>query len=168
MPASKGYWVYQKSWYLGSSYQCLVHSINIMRTTYSFISLEGKPFPAVSTNFKERSLILTNQQSLSLKSILDTKASIFTISDISTCGWCDGRDGGCNSLDCYTCDSPWHHFLFSSTVFLKDITRCETPGMYKWVPGLSGWEGNAGFSPFILQLTRSLKLCRLFCGISHC
>ncbi|XP_059740421.1 ATP-binding cassette sub-family C member 4 isoform X6 [Bos taurus] len=49
---------------------------------------------------------------------------------ISTCDWCGGRDGGCSSLDCYTCDSPWHHFLFSSAIFLRDITRCETPGMY--------------------------------------
>ena len=140
--------------------ECLVHAINIMRTTYNFISLEGKAFPAVSTSFfKESSLILTNQQSLSLKSILDTKASIFTISGISTCDWCGGRDGGCSSLDCYTCDSPWYCFLFSSAIFLRDITRCETPGMYKWVPGLSGWEGSAGWLPFILQLTRPLKFC---------
>ena len=139
--------------------ECLVHAINIMRTIYNCISLEGKAFPAVSTSFfKERSLILTNQ---------DTKASTFTISDISTCDWCGGRDGGCSSLDCYTCDSPWHCFLFSLAIFLRDITRCETPGMYKWVPGLSGWEGSAGCLPFILQLTRSLKFCRLFCGISH-
>ena len=149
--------------------ECLVHAINIMRTIYNCISLEGKAFPAVSTSFfKERSLILTNQQSLSLKSILDTKASTFTISDISTCDWCGGRDGGCSSLDCYTCDSPWHRFLFSSVVFLRDVTRCETPGMYKWVPGLSGWEGSAVYLPFMPQLTRPLKLCRLFYGISHC
>ena len=62
---------------------------------------------------------------------------IFVISDISACDWCGGRDGGCNSLECYTYDSPWHHFLCSSAVFLRDVTRCETPGMYKWVPGLS-------------------------------
>ena len=93
---------------------------------------------------------------------------IFAISDISTCDWCGGRDGGCNSLDCYTCDSPWHHFLFSSAIFLRDITRCETPGMYKWVPGLSGWDGSAVYLPFMPQLTRPLKLCRLFYGISHC
>ena len=149
--------------------ECLVHTINIMRTTYNFISLEGKAFPAVSTSFfKESSLILTNQQSLSLKSILDTKASIFTISGISTCDWCGGRDGGCSSLDCYTCDSPWHCFLFSSAIFLRDITRGETPGMYKWVPGLSCWEGSADWRSFIPQLTRPLKLYRLSCGISHC
>ena len=41
--------------------ECLVHAINIMRTTYTSISLEGKAFPAVSTSLKERSLILTNQ-----------------------------------------------------------------------------------------------------------
>ena len=41
--------------------ECLVHTINIMRTTYNSISLEGKAFPAISTSFKERSLILTNQ-----------------------------------------------------------------------------------------------------------
>ena len=84
---------------------------------------------------------------------------IFAISDISTCDWCGGRDGGCSSLDCYTCDSPWYCFLFSSAIFLRDIMRCETPGMYKWVPGLSGWEGSAGWLPFILQLTRPLKFC---------
>ena len=60
--------------------ECLVHTINIMRTTYNFISLEGKAFPAVSTSFfKESSLILTNQQSLSLKSILDMEVSVFLL-----------------------------------------------------------------------------------------
>ena len=56
-----------------------MHAINIMRTTYNCISLEGKAFPAVSTSFKERGLILTNQQSLSFKSILDMKASVFSL-----------------------------------------------------------------------------------------
>ena len=51
-----------------------------MRTTYNCISLEGKTFPAVSTSFfKERGLIPTNQQSLSFKSILDMKASVFSL-----------------------------------------------------------------------------------------
>ena len=60
--------------------ECLVHAINIMRTTYNCISLEGKTFPAVSTSFfKERGLIPTNQQSLSFKSILDMKASVFSL-----------------------------------------------------------------------------------------
>ena len=101
----------------------LVHATNIMRANYNFISLEGKPFPAVSTNFKKRSLILINQQSLSLKSTLHKEASvsIFAISDFSSCGWYGGRDGGCDSLDCYTCDSPWHHFLCPPVVFLKDM-----------------------------------------------
>ena len=74
-----------------------------------------------------------NHYSLSLKSTLhkEASASIFAISDFSSCDWYGGRDGGCDSLDCYTCDSTWHHFLCPPVVFLKDITRCETPGMYK-------------------------------------
>ena len=50
--------------------ECLVHAINIMRTTYNFISLEGKAFPAVPTSLlEEKSLIPTEQThySLSLK-----------------------------------------------------------------------------------------------------
>ena len=59
--------------------ECLVHAIN-MRTIYNCISLEGKTFPAVSTSFfKERGLIPTNQQSLSFKSSLDMKASVFSL-----------------------------------------------------------------------------------------
>ena len=82
---------------------------------------------------------------------------IFAISDISTCDWCGGCDGGCNSLDCHTCDSAWHPFLCSLAIFLRDITRCETPGMYKWVPGLSVWDDSACWLPFVRQLTRPLK-----------
>ncbi|XP_020937620.1 multidrug resistance-associated protein 4-like isoform X1 [Sus scrofa] len=52
--------------------------------------------------------------------------------DISSCDGCGGRDGGGDSLDCDTPDSTWHHLLCSSEIFLRDITRCETPGMRKW------------------------------------
>ena len=113
--------------------ECLAYALNIMRTTSNCISLEEKAFPAFPTSlFEERSLMPT-KQSLYLKSTLPKEAfvSIFAISDISSCDRYGGRDGGCDSLDCYTCDSPWHHFLCPPVVFLKDFTRCETPGMYK-------------------------------------
>ena len=61
--------------------------------------------------------------------------SLFAILDISPCDGCDGarcrRDGGCDSLDCDTPGSPWHHFLCSSAIFLRDVRSCQTPGMCK-------------------------------------
>lgn len=142
--------------------ECLVCVINIMRTTQNFIFFARESIPCCFNNFQGKEF----NPNKSIKFIFEEYPwheglSIFPISDISTCDWCGGRDGGCNSLDCYTCDSLWHQFLFSSAIFLRDITRCETPGMYKWVPGLSGWDGSAVYLPFILQLTRPLKLCRL-------
>ena len=131
--------------------ECLVHAINIMRTTYNFIFFGRERIPCRFNKFQRKEL----NPNKSIKFIFEKYLwheglCIFNISDISTYDWCHGCDGGCDSLDCYTCDSPWHHFLCSPVVFLKDVTRCETPGMYKWVPGLSGWEGSAGWLPFIL------------------
>ena len=149
--------------------ECLVCVINIMRTTQNFIFFARESIPCCFNNFQGKEF----NPNKSIKFIFEKYPwheglCIFAISDISTCDWCGGCDGGCNSLDCYTCDSPWHPFLCSLAIFLRDITRCETPGMYKWVPGLSVWDDSACWLPFVQQLTRPLKFLRLFCGISYC
>ena len=170
MPVSKDYWVYQKSWYLEVLIKVLVHATISWGPTIILFLWKGKHSLLFEQVFQGKEF---NLKSKSLKFFLGKypwheDLCIFAISDISTCDWCGGCDGGCNSLDCYTCDSAWHPFLCCLAIFLRDITRCETPGMYKWVPGLSVWDDSACWLPFVWQLTRPLNFLRLFCGISHC
>lgn len=73
----------------------------------------------------------------------EASVSVFTFSDISTSDWCGRCGGGRDTLDWNTPGSPCHHFLCSSSIFLGNIKRCQTPGIHKWVRRLSGWDGNA-------------------------
>lgn len=92
-----------------------------------FISLDGKTFLIIPTHLLGKEFN-TNKtlKFIFEKKILnkDTSVSIFTVSGFFACDWCSRRDGGSDSLDCNTCDSRWHHFLFSPEILLSNFTRC--------------------------------------------